>query len=300
MVPKVKINVMHSYIDRMIKFIKSLLSYKVKLFAVVSIIAGTIVVIVCSGLFVGQYLVDAKYQAEKQAWRAEISELEAKNKDYKEQYQEVIAIKDRFRVSIKEIVEMLYNKDSHLATGGSSISVEDTDESVLLQIRNTVQTMQDDQNLLAEVKHYLVARKEFIDNFPFAWPISKTGVPKITSGFGFRQDLKGKPTLHMHAGIDIGGKRGDFVYAPAAGVIIATDYYHELYGKLIIIKHKYDFVTYYAHLDKISVKIGQTVERGQKIGEMGNTGESEGYHLHYEVRRSAVPIDPMTFLNINY
>jgi murein DD-endopeptidase MepM/ murein hydrolase activator NlpD len=251
-------------------------------------------------LVVNNFLIDAKYQADKQSWLAQIAELEAKNKDYRNSAAEVLAIKDRFRSSIKEIVDMLYNKDSSLGIGGSSIPVEDTDEAVLLQIRNTVQTMQDDQNLLAEVKHYLEARKEFIDNFPFDWPVSKTGVPKITSGFGFRQDLKGKPTLHMHAGIDIGGKKGDFVYATAAGVVASLNYNHELYGKLIILKHKYNFETYYAHLDRISIKVGQVIERGQKIGEMGNTGESQGYHLHYEVRRDFIAIDPMMFLNINY
>jgi murein DD-endopeptidase MepM/ murein hydrolase activator NlpD len=276
------------------------MNYKIKLYTV--IIAGIVTIAVFSGviLLVNNLLVEAKYQAEKQSWKAQITELEAKNKDWKDQYQSVITIKDRFRTSIKEIVEMLYNKDSSLAVGGSSEPVETTDEAVLLQIRNTVQTMQDDQNLLAEVKHYLVARKEFIDNFPFAWPVSKTGVPKITSGFGFRQDLNGKPTLHMHAGIDIGGIKGDIVYAPAAGVVTSVQYNHELYGKLIILEHKYNFITYYAHLDKILVKVGQTIERGQKIGEMGNSGESQGYHLHYEVRRDGVPIDPMMFLNINY
>jgi len=284
----------------MIKFIKDVMNYKVKLSIVITIVASLMAIFSISVLVVNNFLVDAKYQADKQSWKAQIAELEAKNKDYRDSAAEILAIKDRFRASIKEIVEMLYNKDTSLGIGGSSIPVEDTDEAVLLQIRNTVQTMQDDQNLLAEVKHYLVARKEFIDNFPFDWPISKTGVPKITSGFGFRDDLKGKPTLHMHAGIDIGGKKGDAVYATAAGVVVSVNYNHELYGKLVILKHKYDFETYYAHLDKISVKIGQSIERGQKVGEMGDTGESQGYHLHYEIRRNSVAIDPMMFLNINY
>lgn len=284
----------------MIKILQRFMQQKVRLLTVLIIVVCAGIVLACTIIWGGQYIADAKYEADKQAWIAKLADADAKIKDYKDQFQQVLTIKERYRNSIKDIVEMLYNKDSHLAVGGTSVTVAETDEAVLLQIRNTVATMQDDQNLLAEVKNYLVARKEFIDNFPFVWPVDKTGVPKITSGFGFRDDLNGKAQLHMHAGIDIGGAKGDPVYTTADGVVINIDYSHPLYGKLIMIKHKYEFVTYYAHLNKILVKVGQEIKRGQKIGEMGNTGESEGYHLHYEIRRNEVPIDPMMFLNINY
>jgi murein DD-endopeptidase MepM/ murein hydrolase activator NlpD len=285
----------------MIRLFSKFFKIKVSLAAVLSIVMLAGIVVTCVILWGGQYITDAKYEADKQTWLSKINELESKNKDYKEQYQQVIAIKDRFRSTIKEIVEMLYNKDSHLGVGGSSTTVKDTDEAVLLEIRNTVATMQDDQNLLSEAKNYLVARKEFIESFPFTWPTIRNGVPKITSGFGFRDDLNGGKALHYHTGIDIGGEKGDKIVATADGIVTYVDYNHSLYGKFIMIKHnKYDFVTYYAHLNRILVKQGQSVKRGDKIGEMGDTGDSQGFHLHYEIRRGDIALDPMTFLNINY
>ena len=67
------------------------------------------------------------------------------------------------------------------------------------------------------------------------------------------------------------------------------------YGNKIDINHGYNYLTRYAHLSKIDVKPGQTVKRGQKIGEMGSTGKSTGPHLHYEVRFKDEPQNPVNY-----
>jgi lipoprotein NlpD len=96
-------------------------------------------------------------------------------------------------------------------------------------------------------------------------------------------------------GIDIAGKRGQPVMASANGKVVYSGNGLRGYGKLIIIKHNNTYLSAYAHNDKILVKEGQSVTRGQKIAEMGNTDAKE-VELHFEVRRFGKPVDPAKYL----
>ncbi|WP_380871834.1 hypothetical protein ACFB49_27880 [Sphingomonas sp. DBB INV C78] len=115
--------------------------------------------------------------------------------------------------------------------------------------------------------------------------------PQITSGFGMRTD-----PLHggraRHAGVDLAAAPGEPVHASAAGYIgvAATA---GGYGKLVTIRHADGLESRYAHLSRILVMPGQRVQAGQVIGQAGSTGRSTGSHLHYEVRRSGLPVDPI-------
>jgi lipoprotein NlpD len=98
-------------------------------------------------------------------------------------------------------------------------------------------------------------------------------------------------------GIDIAGKLGQPVVASAAGKVVYSGSGLRGYGKLIIIKHNKTYLSAYAHNDKILVKEGQSVTRGQKIAVMGNTDANE-VKLHFEVRRFGKPVDPVKYLPI--
>ncbi len=116
----------------------------------------------------------------------------------------------------------------------------------------------------------------------------------ISSGFGYRRDpFTGK--RRFHEGIDISNRPGTPVVAPADGVVIFAGR-EAGYGNLIIISHGYGITTRYGHLKKIFVKVGQKVQRGDIIGEIGNTGRSTGPHLHYEVRVYNRPVNPMNYI----
>jgi len=99
-------------------------------------------------------------------------------------------------------------------------------------------------------------------------------------------------------GIDIAGKLGQPILASAAGKVVYSGSGLRGYGKLIIIKHNKTYLSAYAHNDKIIVKEGQSVARGQKIAEMGNT-DSNRVELHFEVRRLGKPVDPAKYLPIS-
>jgi murein DD-endopeptidase MepM/ murein hydrolase activator NlpD len=115
------------------------------------------------------------------------------------------------------------------------------------------------------------------------------------SGFGWRIDpFTGRSALHT--GIDYQSPVGTPILAAAGGVVVTQEYRPD-YGNMIEIDHGKDLITRYAHASRIYVKKGDLVKRGQKVGEVGNTGRSTGPHLHFEVLVRGVPQDPMKFMN---
>ena len=127
---------------------------------------------------------------------------------------------------------------------------------------------------------------------PFAMPVTDNF--RWTSGFGYRRDPKGAGN-RMHEGTDMAGAYGTPVYATADGTIVQAGW-DSGYGRLVKIKHDFGIETRYAHLSQIRVEVGQRVSRGDRIGDMGNSGRSTGTHLHYEVRLGGSAVNPMTFI----
>lgn len=125
------------------------------------------------------------------------------------------------------------------------------------------------------------------------------GVPvkgrfRYSSGYGMRSDPK-SGGRRMHNGRDMAGQRGTPIVASGDGVVTFAGR-QSGYGNLIKIRHPLGFETRYAHLNKIRVKSGQRVSRGQRIGDMGTTGRSTGVHLHYEIRIGGKPVNPLTYM----
>ena len=121
---------------------------------------------------------------------------------------------------------------------------------------------------------------------PFALPVKSAF--RYTSGFGMRWG-------RMHKGTDFAAPIGTPVYATADGVVIYAKWLSG-YGRLIKIQHEFGIETRYAHLSKIRVEKGQRVSRGERIGDMGNSGRSTGSHVHYEIRVGGKAINPMTYI----
>ncbi|MEE4119332.1 MAG: M23 family metallopeptidase [Paracoccaceae bacterium] len=121
---------------------------------------------------------------------------------------------------------------------------------------------------------------------PFSMPV-RSGY-RLTSGFGQRWG-------RLHAGTDFAGAHGTPIYATADGVVTHAGWLSG-YGRLVKIQHEFGIETRYAHMSRIRVSEGERVVKGQRIGDMGNTGRSTGTHLHYETRVNGEPINPMNFI----
>jgi murein DD-endopeptidase MepM/ murein hydrolase activator NlpD len=129
-------------------------------------------------------------------------------------------------------------------------------------------------------------------------PMGYPRVSSITSMFGYRSDPFDTENAEYHPGIDFKGAKGDPVHVTADGKVVFTGRKGG-YGNCIIVQHKNDFQTLYGHLSHINVEEGQSVSTGDVIGKVGSTGRSTGSHLHYEVRKSGKPINPVKFLTLN-
>ena len=116
------------------------------------------------------------------------------------------------------------------------------------------------------------------------------------AGFGpWAWPTRGRILASGNGGLDIGGARGQTVAAAADGRVVYRGSGLRGYGQLIIVKHNDEFLSAYAHNDRILVKEGASVKRGQKIAEMGSTGTDQ-VKLHFEIRRNGAPIDPLKYL----
>jgi len=121
----------------------------------------------------------------------------------------------------------------------------------------------------------------------------------VTSEFGPRPRPCSTCSAN-HAGIDLGTPMGTPAVAADGGTITFAGVSGSLtsgYGNLIIVDHGNGRETRYAHLDRLSVSVGQEVGQGEVIGTTGNTGSSTGPHLHFEVRENGVPQNPRNYIN---
>ena len=132
------------------------------------------------------------------------------------------------------------------------------------------------------------ARMDNAARLQMVWPASGT----VTSHFG---EWRGN---HRHDGIDIGMLKTLRLRAVTAGVVRKTGYVtgYEGYGKIVVLDLPGPYTALYAHLSNVGVKRGQQVRKGQRLGRAGCTGSCSGTHLHFEVKRAGVPVDPLRFI----
>lgn len=136
-------------------------------------------------------------------------------------------------------------------------------------------------------------QKDRLLHIPSIQPVANKDLSKVASGYGMRVDpIYG--TMRFHAGMDFTAKTGTDIYATGNGTVIHVDW-KQGYGKCVIIDHGFGYQTLYAHMDEYNVRTGQKVVRGEKIGEVGNTGKSTGPHLHYEVHVKGKPDNPAKY-----
>ncbi|MFZ5800594.1 MAG: M23 family metallopeptidase [Candidatus Omnitrophota bacterium] len=140
----------------------------------------------------------------------------------------------------------------------------------------------------------------FIDRQDFISPIKTRGVPIRNDAYGDGDFGAKRSGQRLHLGVDILSPIGTPVLAAKCGLVINAEYDRGL-GNYVEILHRSGLVTIYAHLSKMEVYQGQRVCQGEKIGEVGKTGNAKNPlmlpHLHFEVRKFGIPQDPMIYLS---
>ena len=177
--------------------------------------------------------------------------------------------------SVLETVRRGYSGQGGPLTPFRNFSVEEQPDPAVLRSMDILEKL-DDLNL------YRIA----MDKIPLANPVK--GNFRYTSGFGPRWG-------RMHKGLDFAAEYGKPIRTTADGVVTFAGWQGD-YGRVVKIRHEFGLETYYAHLAKIRVNRGQRVSRGDRIGDMGNSGRSTGTHLHYEIRVNGKAINPMIYI----
>ena len=135
------------------------------------------------------------------------------------------------------------------------------------------------------------ALKRALGDLPFIYPVKS----RVTSGYGWRvSPITGQ--RHFHGAVDLAGNIGTTVKAAMDGSVSSTGV-NPTFGKFIILSHDGGYQTMYAHLSVVSVRQGEKVNQGNKIGEVGNTGLSTGPHLHFAAYKNGRVVDPLDLLN---
>lgn len=147
-----------------------------------------------------------------------------------------------------------------------------------------------------------------VQALPVAAPIQAVASPAgpVTQKMGFESPIKGyrinspfglrrlsiEAKARQHKGVDIAAPKGTAVHPTAPGRVVRAGYHAGGYGNYIEVKHPNGMTSLYAHLSRIHVVRGEQVKPGQVIGRVGSTGFSTGPHLHFEMRRGGVQINP--------
>ncbi len=145
-----------------------------------------------------------------------------------------------------------------------------------------------------EVYNMAISKEKMVASIPAIQPVSNKNLKRMASGYGVRMHPIYK-RRKMHYGMDFSAEKGTKIYATGNGKIKHVERSRRGFGNHVIIDHGYGYQTLYAHMTQFIVKRGEEVKRGQVIGYVGSTGTSVAPHLHYEVIKNGVKVNPVNY-----
>jgi len=218
---------------------------------------------------------------------ASVDKLQAKKREVVQAYEKMLHKNQELQATMNRTTQSLLQKEKELDELSDSLSQIET----LIGVKPIA-----DDSLADRVNMTMLNsthRATLLELIPSGSPIEYRG---ITSRFGKRMH----PILHkkeFHHGVDMKAKINTPVYATADAIVEwAGRHNRSGFGKLVILAHIYGFKTYFGHLNKIVVKSGQFVKKGELIAYTGNSGLSNGPHLHYEIRFMHRALNPYYFI----
>jgi hypothetical protein len=196
--------------------------------------------------------------------------------------------------TIKKRIIMLTNKKSNPGNLWRYLGILPLTVLILVLFQGPVKPVLAGAAYNPEVFFIAMVPSYAMEGIPSLFPLPEKYKDKVTWGYEEEaiHPINRKKTKHL--GIDVAAPTGTPVYATADGVIQKAEE-EEGWGKLVIIEHVDGYTSFYAHLNEIEVEPGAKVEKGGVIGRVGNTGQSTGPHLHYEVRQHGKHLDPAEF-----
>jgi murein DD-endopeptidase MepM/ murein hydrolase activator NlpD len=241
----------------------------------------------------------SQLRQETQEQRSKIHFFSSKIEDLESQLSKLKDFDKKIRIIAN--LEKGQEATSFMGMGGPSpsdvrekLKAEKDEKGLVQQMRTDIERLKSEaasrEESLSELEKLLQTKKDVLISTPSIWPAQGW----VTSGFGFRTNpFTG--LNQMHEGIDVSNRVGTLVTAPAEGIIsdIGSDWAH---GRILVISHGFGMITRYSHLNKVLVRVGQKVKRGDKIAEIGMSGKTTGPHLHYEVRLNGIPVNPMRYI----
>ncbi|CAM4501718.1 murein hydrolase activator EnvC family protein [Paenibacillus typhae] len=217
-------------------------------------------------------------------------ELEGYYAKIKDLYANAEARKNVLKQKEEEKQELIAKFNNNLE---ESEAVSEEQEAVLVELAAKRAALEKEKNKLKTEKVYTYS-KNFVGNGgTMALPVSNA---RISSDFGSRvHPITGK--VKNHNGVDMAATEGTDIRAAEDGVVIVAEWWGG-YGNTVVIDHGNNLWTLYPHIRNNGIKVekGQIVKRGQKIAEVGSTGNSTGPHLHFEVRKNGKAVNPMPYL----
>ena len=273
----------------------------------------------CFILFIFSSIIGISFYSKELSDLLSLYEVRRHSSNNKELKETIIFQKDKIEVLNKEL-ESIKDRDNNLrkllklplinedirklGIGGNENFINDkNDLSYLLPDLNNNIDLEEELNFIQrsinleslsynQIESKLKNNIDYFLHYPAIYPVAKEKT-RISSRYGPRIDPYSKK-IRFHEGDDFSSKIGESVIATANGVVRKSKK-NGSFGNYIEIDHGYGFVTVYGHLSNRNVKKGDIVVRGQKIGEVGNTGRSTAPHLHYEVLYKNKHTDPKNY-----
>jgi len=260
-----------------------------------------IIPVIAISLLIGfrKTITQTNLNAQLEVERNKNKELIEENDKWRNLYFEVYNIKEDYRKTAQDMSNLVFLKN--MSVGGESAlpPIKATDKLTIKVLQDTINSFKEVQDSMHNLKNFLITRKTMIDDVPFSYPLKTDGTVKISSGYGYRDGLfkNDLGQLKFHPGVDLVANTGDPVVVTADGTVKFIDLNNKVYGMLVVVQHSFGFETWYAHMSEVEVKIGQKLKRSDLVGKVGDTGETTGPHLHYEIHIGDQTRDPMNFLS---
>ena len=195
-------------------------------------------------------------------------------------------------INKETIISDISNKRTKSESTKNNYRNEDNSENIEVKVITDNENNQNDFEEEIKITKEDIRKLDLskIESYELYWPVVST---KITSEFGNRMHPVLKEN-RFHRGVDISSVKGAAVNSGVKGIVTYAGVKGN-YGNMIEVRRSDGLKVRYAHLSKIEVRVGQRIQEGDKIGEVGSTGMATGPHLHYEILIEDIPVDPMKF-----